>query len=544
MKYLQTFWTGPSGTDKENLITMKAGWRSCEYHWMSWALSCLLAKDMFGDIHLVTDLKGKEILVDRLQLPYSTVSAELENRLANYNPHLWALAKIYTYSIQTEPFLHLDGDVFLWQRPGAELLNSPLIAQNLDKDLAFYTVTLDKLNECFCYIPDEFKKANYENKTLYASNAGLLGGHDLNFFKLYCAKAFDLVDRNTDALDKLPPGNLNFIFEQFLFCKLAEIQQIPVAYLKGVVDDPVFKDYIKFEDYPNVQMVHPVGGFKKYPHVCEHVAKMLRSRYPEYYYRIIEMVRNNTSAMRSTVYYSPGLKLDALPLSPTRQTIGPPLFARTKAAINYLEKKYDYLKHTEFADDGNEDDLLNLPLVNDLTENEKARLLEILHLELRHKSLLKKYYGKQAGIQKLYTDDVEAHKQTQAVFSLKDAEILNIEVIGTKKYTLIELNCPWEYNHPDEIPGVIERNLNEPESPVSVLLLPDILTMNVKEYYLDDIDGIIFSMVKSREKISYILEEIKEYFTEDEIENDYESYQKLIFDSLKHLLYTNILCVY
>jgi hypothetical protein len=134
MKILQTFWTGPPGNQNESLISMKAGWRlSCEYHWMSWALSCLLAKSAFGEINLVTDLKGKQILIDQLQLPYSSVSTSLEGALDNYHPALFSLAKIHTYSIQTEPFLHLDGDVFLWQKPDEEFLNSRLIAQNIDK---------------------------------------------------------------------------------------------------------------------------------------------------------------------------------------------------------------------------------------------------------------------------------------------------------------------------------------------------------------------------------------------------------------------------
>ena len=117
MKILQTFWTGPTGVNKENLLGIQAGWLSCEYHWMSWALSCLQAKSVFGSINLVTDKAGKEILVDLLQLPYTNVSTALQTTLDDYHPGLWALAKIYTYSIQTDPFLHLDGDVFLWQKP-------------------------------------------------------------------------------------------------------------------------------------------------------------------------------------------------------------------------------------------------------------------------------------------------------------------------------------------------------------------------------------------------------------------------------------------
>lgn len=542
MKFLQTFWTGPSSADNHDIIAMKAGWRSPEYHWMSWALSCLLAKKMFGEVDLVTDLKGKELLVDRLQLPYTTVSTALENRLDNYNPHLWALAKIYTYSIQTEPFLHLDGDVFLWHKPHDDLLNSPLIAQNLDDDLPFYRIALDEVNKCFSYIPHEFLRTNYENRPVYASNAGLLGGNNLAFIKTYCTKAFDLIDKNTDALDKLPTGNLNFIFEQFLFCKLAEIEQIPIAYFKGAVDSPVFKDYIKFQDYPRTEMAHPVGGFKKYPHVCDHVAKMLRRHYPEYYYRIIELVRDKTNTMRSAVYYSPGLELPALQSRPAKPAIAQPVFIRTKAAINYLEKKHGR-KKSEIGDEQIESGLLAIQSLHEITKHEKTCLAEIFRLELKHKSLLKKHYRKIANIQMLYNDDLKAYKRTQAGFSLTESEILELEVTRTQNCTRLKLGRMWEFNHPDEIPGMIERNFIEPDSPISVMMLPDILTLNIKEYYMDDIDDIIFSMTKTRKKIADILEEVKEYFPEEEIENDYDTYKKLLLDSLKHLLYSNMLLV-
>ena len=111
MKFLQSLWTGPSGSSDVNPVSLKAGWQSCEFHWMSWALSCLNAKNNLGEVHLITDLKGKEILIDQLQLPYATVSTDLEKRLDQYPVDLFALAKIYSYSIQEQPFLHLDSDV-------------------------------------------------------------------------------------------------------------------------------------------------------------------------------------------------------------------------------------------------------------------------------------------------------------------------------------------------------------------------------------------------------------------------------------------------
>jgi hypothetical protein len=306
---------------------------------MSWALSCLLAKSAFSEINLVTDLKGKQILIDQLQLPYSSVSTSLEGALDDYHPALFSLAKIHTYNTQNEPFLHLDGDVFIWEKPDEEFLNSRLIAQNLDKNLEFYPHALNEINQHFTYIPQTLLKENYEHNDVYGSNAGLLGGKDLPFFKSYCRQAFKFIDDNKHHLDKVNVGSLNFIFEQYLFCQLAAGANIPISYYQRMVDDPVFKDYIKFEDQPHIQMVHPVGNFKKYPHVCEHLAKKLRSEYPEYYYRVINMTRSVGATMRSAIYVSALFKLDKLIALVAEKKIEPS-FYRTNASIDYLNKKH------------------------------------------------------------------------------------------------------------------------------------------------------------------------------------------------------------
>src|SRR5579859_7519161 len=176
MKVIQTFWTGNINGSSKKSIDIKAGWPTCEYHWMSWALSCLQARSLFDQVELVTDHFGKEILIDRLGLPYSKVSTALEGVLQNYPSQVWALAKIFSYSIQTEPFLHIDGDVFLWEKPGKKIMEAGIISQNLEKDLPFYRASLDGINEIFTDLPPIYQKKYYENKTIYSGNAGLIGG--------------------------------------------------------------------------------------------------------------------------------------------------------------------------------------------------------------------------------------------------------------------------------------------------------------------------------------------------------------------------------
>src|SRR5690349_5092674 len=106
MKIVQAFWSKPATGN--SLMDINAGWLSPEYHWMSWALSCLQAKKFYQHVELVTDERGKEILIHRLGLPYSSINTQLEAALDTYPPELWSLAKIFSYNLQEEPFIHLD----------------------------------------------------------------------------------------------------------------------------------------------------------------------------------------------------------------------------------------------------------------------------------------------------------------------------------------------------------------------------------------------------------------------------------------------------
>jgi len=542
MRFLQTFWTG---TSAENPIGIKAGWLSSEYHWMSWALSCLQAKNIFGEINLVTDKKGKEVLIDQLQLPYTTVSIDLEQKLDHYHPALFALAKIYTYSIQTEPFLHLDSDVFIWHKPDDSFLRAPLMAQNIDKNLGLYPETLNEINKHFTYIPSVFLKENYERKDIYASNAGLLGGSDLTFIKEYCRQAFDFIDRNKNDLGKLKVNSLNFIIEQYLFYQLADKANVPISHLNGIVDVPIFKDYIKFDDFPHVQMAHPVGGFKKYRHVCDHVAKKLRKDYPEYYYRIINMVRNSDVNMRSAIYYSSQFKLNLLPPLPVEKALTLAevkiSFERTQAAINYLSDKNSFNSKIDLSAAIIEKNLVD-QLIEKLPDGvDKDRLVEIFRLESQRNSLIRKIYADPISVSKLYEEDLRAYEHIQKTFSLPEEDWTAVKIGTAEKYVLIELGWEWRYDFKEDIAAIIARNFKEEKSSYTVLLLPDVLEGDIMEYHIDELDMIIFDTIKDISTIKEIFLHMKQYFSEEEIEEDYQSFKLLIMRIIKRLLYAGAL---
>ena len=83
---IHSFWSLPSNKDKTTEHDRNnGGFLSEKHHAMSWALSCLSWKKHYGRILLFTDIKGKEWLIDKLQLPYDEVNVCLDN-INDVNP--------------------------------------------------------------------------------------------------------------------------------------------------------------------------------------------------------------------------------------------------------------------------------------------------------------------------------------------------------------------------------------------------------------------------------------------------------------------------
>lgn len=74
-------------------------------------LSIILAKNSYGNIHLYTDTKTKSF-IDLLDLPYDSIDTSLDS----YDGINKAVPRILTYSKQSEPFLHIHNDSFLFNK--------------------------------------------------------------------------------------------------------------------------------------------------------------------------------------------------------------------------------------------------------------------------------------------------------------------------------------------------------------------------------------------------------------------------------------------
>ena len=152
-----------------------------------WKLSLALANKHYGKVHLISDKLGCEFLND---LPFASFSEELEN-IPNF-PLIWCLGKIYAYNIasQNGHFLHLDGDVFLWESLPENLINSDIFAQSPDNPFDSNAYKMD----AFKKIPEVWEKYKNNSSLIQPYNMGIFGGKDINNIKKYCEFVLSIVN--------------------------------------------------------------------------------------------------------------------------------------------------------------------------------------------------------------------------------------------------------------------------------------------------------------------------------------------------------------
>lgn len=282
MKIIQSFWSKPFLTKKQqesNADRTIGGYNNEEQFWTAMALSCLTLSE-FYEVELITDSFGKEILTNKLNLPYKKVSTELDS-LQDYDASLWALGKIKAFSLQREPFLHVDNDVFIWEPFPSHFEKRDLIAQSEENNKSGVYTDICNFIESESFIVPEILKPylkEYKTKETCAYNAGIIGGCNIDFFQLFSRYAFQLVDLNIGKLNKIDTGLFNMFFEQSLFYSLSLNQNIPVFTLfpnSGGEYIPV-----EFDLIPKRWYIHTIGITKRYDTVCEQVHLRLLQKNP------------------------------------------------------------------------------------------------------------------------------------------------------------------------------------------------------------------------------------------------------------------------
>jgi hypothetical protein len=305
MKIVQSLWTLPMLNGRGDICENRfhGGWLNVKYHLLSLAYSCLQLKKFYDKLSLVTDEAGNDILINKLGLPYTDVTVMLDE-LNGYNPELWALGKIYAYSIQKEPFMHVDGDVYIWEPFRKKFESAALIAQNFEHNFSYYKSLMADLIDKGCYIPPVITRISNRENEINAYNAGVFGGSNIDFFRSYVAEVNLFLKNNTHNMSCLQVGKLNAFFEQHLFYCMSKEWRLKVDCVTNILDQDklyfILTDLTQFVKAPaKVKYIHLYGGEAKTdPAICNHLETLMKHTYPEYYKRIIKLCEFDFSNTR------------------------------------------------------------------------------------------------------------------------------------------------------------------------------------------------------------------------------------------------------
>ncbi|XLS29064.1 DUF6734 family protein [Flavobacteriaceae bacterium M23B6Z8] len=287
MKIVQSFWSVPFLQKEKKFVHERkfGGFIEKKYFYYAWCLSALSIHKFYDHLELITDDYGLSIF-GKLDLPYRQISKEL-NVFKNYDPELWAIGKIKAYEIQETPFIHIDGDVFLWKRLPDFIEQASVLVQSTEGQFNVFQPLIAQVKEEFPFVPPSF---NHPEEGMY--NAGIIGGNDIAFFKDYCKKVNRFIDENKESLHTVNKSLFNAVFEQYYLFKLIHEENVNVSLYIHDIDYECYKICDFLEIRRTQFYTHMLGKFKAYQYTCRQLESLFRSLYPHHYALVNSLLNN------------------------------------------------------------------------------------------------------------------------------------------------------------------------------------------------------------------------------------------------------------
>ena len=264
-------------------------------------MSCLQLSKYYA-VELYTDTIGYEFLIKVLNLPYDKVHVVLDE-LNNFSTDFWALPKIKTYTLQNEPYLHVDGDVYIWEPFTDELLQSDFISQNLEVTTDYYHSMWADIYPHLDFLPQEMNGYVTGNNN-FACNMGIFGGNDTSFLKKYAEKSYEFAKKNKNLSNKINASQFNMFFEQVLFQEMLTLENKSCSFLiKEISHDNDYKGFGDFYRVPHEKTyLHLLGVFKRNFQVCKMLESYVMLHYPEYFQKISNLFEDY-NALTNNAYF-------------------------------------------------------------------------------------------------------------------------------------------------------------------------------------------------------------------------------------------------
>jgi hypothetical protein len=279
----------------EESFSNKAGFRYFSDFLYSMALSTLLARRHFKTVQVISSSWGEKVLREA-GIPATEYSTALnvmkDQRVSKW---FWAYGKLIAYAQQTEPFVHIDNDAFLWQPLPERVLNAELCFQSKEFfDMPYY--------KWYGILKPSWEAAKTRPQTIvdnevddFVYNCGICGGSYLGFFKerIKCSSEYIFAPENHDVFfedfkDILMHQNL--FHEQYFAASLVKAHGLrdKVQLIAEDISDP---QWMK----SNKMYTHIWGGTKVDQTVMRRVRSRLLKESSEVYDQVTAFVNNYLS---------------------------------------------------------------------------------------------------------------------------------------------------------------------------------------------------------------------------------------------------------
>lgn len=528
MKFVQTLYI----TEQTNPYNQSFGWFLPVYHFMGWALSSLQLNKLYKNVELYANTPAAKLLIDVLNLPYKKVYTNHDKfNLSHVN--LWALSKIYTYSLQEKPFLHLDGDVFLFKKFNKKLLESQLIAQNPEITTEYSIAVQKELNSKFAYFPECVKKDIEKASPLNSINAGILGGYDIAFFKNFTKKAFDYVKHNEESLSSINTEHFNVYFEQHLFSALAKEKNIQINFLlPDTIKDNEYKHLDEFHKTPCIKpYLHLLSHYKKDEYTCIQMAATLRRLYPEYYYKIILLCRKKGMIYPLNYFYFNHIpsQSDFKKVSKIAKNI-----YLQKSLISYT-KIFSSLRKTEIPILSQLKNFINFIALNPNHSFSISKLRKDFN-QFSNK-LVSELQKIKYGPDFFFGRDLESQNWYCKLFS-DTSKIEAMLIVKSEGILIIESRFDWAgiINKTQRVGIMYYDNLEIKVGQFFNVIIPEVTNFKLSIYDIDEMEKVLLEFLSTPKTIKSVFIEMEKYIEEDVKQNHIIEYRELVLTFIKQLV--------
>lgn len=275
MHAVWSLWSKPMRSGHER-------WKSRRHHLLSWVTSFNAARQHYPDTSLVTDNEGAELLVVRLGLPFGEIYTTL-NELGGEHPRLWALGKLLAYSIQERPFVHLDSDVYLWQRLPSRLEESRVFAQNEERNSHMWCYAPERIEQSIGHVPMPWRRFRERGKLDWAPCCGILGGTDTKLLREYAESALEWVRiAGSEEWARVEATTEPCVhLEQYYLAGFAEFHNARMSFLFEQSENPFDVDVARRRGF-----THLMAGAKRSDRILARLEARVKRDWPEYYERV------------------------------------------------------------------------------------------------------------------------------------------------------------------------------------------------------------------------------------------------------------------